>query len=252
MQSLRDEPVERVYIVDNSPDDSLRETVSKFPRAEYLHVENRGFGNAHNIAIQKAIKAGSDFHLILNPDVRWDSPILSRLAHIMHERPECALIQPRIVYPDGRLQHTCRLLPTPLDVFARRFLPSKLLRRRLNRYLLPDEAYDREFKPVYIQGSFMFLRTEALLQTGLFDERFFMYPEDIDLTRRIRRSYDTLYYPHAVIVHDHAAASSRFGRMMRIHIVNMCRYFNKWGWWHDPERRRLNQALLKQISNGKV
>ena len=79
----------------------------------------------------------------------------------------------------------------------------------------------------------MFIRSEALKAEGLFDERFFMYPEDIDLTRRIHRHWKTLYYPACEIVHDHRAESYKSLRMTKIHIINMMRYFNKWGWWVD-------------------
>lgn len=89
----------------------------------------------------------------------------------------------------------------------------------------------------------MFIRSEALKAEGLFDERFFMYPEDIDLTRRIHRHWKTLYYPACEIVHDHRAESYKSLRMTKIHIINMMRYFNKWGWWVDGERRRFNKSI---------
>ena len=247
MASLSQEPVDRVYLIDNSPDDSLALLAASYPIAQYLHISNRGFGNAHNIAMQFAKEAGSQFHLVLNPDVRWSQPILAHLIEAFHKRPKCALMQPTVTYPDGRLQHTCRLIPTPFDVFAKRFLPNAWIRRRLNRYLLPADAYSREFNAVYMQGSFMLLRMSALEEIGGFDERFFMYPEDIDLTRRIRQRFDAIHYPYISIIHDHQAASSRAGRMLRIHIVNMIRYFNKWGWFFDAGRRKLNRRLRAEL-----
>lgn len=247
LASLKDEPAAVIYVVDNSPEPDLEWCASLDSRIDYSHVENRGFGNAHNIAIRKAAAAGSDFHLVLNPDVRWNGLILQQLTEVMDCRNDCVLIQPRIVYPDGSLQHTCRLLPTPLDMFARRFLPKALAARRVKRYLLPDSAYDAEFAAPYMQGSFMLFRTSALCAEGLFDERFFMYPEDIDITRRLHRNHLTLYYPGVTIIHDHAASSQKFGRMMWIHISNMCRYFNKWGWFFDRERRRVNRGLLRSM-----
>ena len=247
LDALSGEEVCRVYLVDNSPDDSLKIFAEGRSNVEYHHIDNRGYGNAHNYAIKKAAALGADYHLVLNPDVRWEGGILCELTRIMDDNSRVGLVQPRICYPDGTLQHTCRLLPTPLDVFAKRFLPSKLTRRRINRYLLPDRAYNSRFNAVYMQGSFMLFRVEALKNVGMFDERFFMYPEDIDITRRIRRQYDAMYVPEITIVHDHAASSSKFGRMMWIHIINMVRYFNKWGWFMDSERHRLNRQLLHEI-----
>ncbi len=91
-------------------------------------------------------------------------------------------------------------------------------------------------------------RLSALKQTGLFDERFFMYPEDIDITRRLHRSYKTMYLPISVIVHQHAAGSRINPRLLKIHIVNMIKYFNKWGWLFDRERRRFNRQLRASIT----
>lgn len=90
----------------------------------------------------------------------------------------------------------------------------------------------------------MFLRVKALERVGLFDERFFMYPEDIDLTRRIHRHFTTLYFPQATVVHAHRAASYKSLKMLWIHMANMVRYFNKWGWIYDAERSKANRQLF--------
>jgi GT2 family glycosyltransferase len=93
----------------------------------------------------------------------------------------------------------------------------------------------------------MFLRTEALTKIGLFDERFFMYPEDIDLTRRIHKEYRTVMYPYAEVIHAHAVESYHSKKMLWIHISNMIKYFNKWGWFFDNERKKINQEILKEL-----
>lgn len=253
--SLSLEPVDMIYFIDNSPDNSLEERIGhlmsnvryKGLNWQYRHVDNRGYGNAHNIAIGMAVDAHSQYHLVLNADVRWSSPVFKTLVEVLEKNPDCGLLQPKILNPDGTLQHTCRLLPTPYDVFGKRFLPPGLIKNRMRRYLLSDEAYGRRFNAVYMQGSFMFFRMSSLKDTGLFDERFFMYPEDIDITRRIRDGYSALYIPEVSVVHDHAAASSRINRMLWIHIVNMIRYFNKWGWFLDAGRRRLNRELMAEL-----
>jgi GT2 family glycosyltransferase len=100
----------------------------------------------------------------------------------------------------------------------------------------------------YLSGCFMLLRQESLRKIGLFDERFFMYPEDIDLSRRMAVCYDTLFFPLATVTHEHGAASRKSLRMLLIHLVNIFKYFNKWGWIHDPIREQLNCRTLKQFS----
>ena len=91
----------------------------------------------------------------------------------------------------------------------------------------------------------MMLRVGALKDTGVFDERFFMYPEDIDLTRRLHRNYRTMFWPEVSIVHCHRAASYGSMKMTWIHVKNMIMYFNKWGWLFDRERRAVNREVLK-------
>jgi GT2 family glycosyltransferase len=98
----------------------------------------------------------------------------------------------------------------------------------------------------YLSGCFMFLRVAALKKVGLFDERFFMYPEDIDLTRRMYKEFKTVFYPEVEITHQHARESYKSLKLFYIHIVNMIRYFNKWGWFFDKERRIVNQRVISQ------
>lgn len=94
----------------------------------------------------------------------------------------------------------------------------------------------------------MLLRVSALREIGLFDERFFMYPEDIDFTRRMHEKYKTIYFPGASIIHDHRAASRKNSRMLKIHAENMLRYFRKWGFFFDRNRRVTNLAFRKELS----
>ena len=108
-------------------------------------------------------------------------------------------------------------------------------------YELRDLDLERPINAPYLSGCFMLLRTKAAVDAGLFDERYFMYPEDIDLTRSIHRDWLTLYYPQWTIVHAHKQASYTNKKMLWVHIQNMCRYFNKWGWFFDPERRLFNR-----------
>lgn len=230
--------------MDNSPDESLRDVAENIPKVSYLHVENRGFGAGHNVAMRRAMENGSDFHLVMNADVMWEGDILTPMLSYMKTHGDVGLAAPKVCYPDGVLQYSCRMLPTPWDVFAKRFLPSTLISRRLDRYLLADADHDREFDCPYLLGSFLLFRTAALRDTGLFDERFFMYPEDIDISRRIHERWRTVFWPGVSIIHAHAAASRKSLRMLRIHIANMIRYFNKWGWWRDHLRHRFNRNLL--------
>ena len=243
---LRSNP-DRIYVIDNSPDDSLRKITEGIKNVDYRYVENRGFGAGHNIAICDILTMG-DYHLVMNADVCWEGDILKPLVDHMDKNPHVGMIAPKIYYPDGTLQYSCRMLPTPPDLFAKRFLPRNIVERRMERYLLASHDHDKELNCPYLLGSFLLFRVEALRDCGVFDERFFMYPEDIDITRRIHEKWHTVFFPGVSIVHEHAAASRKNIRMLWIHLSNMVRYFNKWGWIIDKKRRAFNKALLKELS----
>lgn len=234
----------QIYLVDNSPVASEELSALALPVVYIFNGANLGYGRAHNIAIRESVYDEVEYHLVINSDIEVKASDVAELLAFMDQHHEVGQLIPRVVYPNGELQHVAKLLPTPLDVFGRRFLPKRWMAKRNARYELRFRDYDKPMNVPYLSGCFMLLRTEAVLQARLFDERYFMYPEDIDLTRTIHRNWLTLYMPSVTIVHHHAKASYRSLRYLWIHIVNMCRYFNKWGWWVDKERDLYNNPLI--------
>lgn len=245
VRCLRADNVARIFIIDHSHDDTLASTALSLPDSEYLREPNRGFGAGHNLAICKAIAIGADYHLVVNADVYWQEPLLARLESRMNADPEIGLMLPRVLYPDGKLQYVCKLLPSPADLIAARI--PWLIPWRLNRYRLQKSGYSRTLNVPFLHGCFMLLRVDALRDVGLFDERFFLYMEDTDLCRRIHARYLTLYYPQASIYHAHARASRSSMRMLGIHTRSALLYFKKWGWIKDSERKAMNRAVLDQL-----
>jgi GT2 family glycosyltransferase len=129
----------------------------------------------------------------------------------------------------------------------RRFVPDKLSRKSREKFTLRATGYDRIMFVPYLSGCFMLLRRAALKDVGLFDERFFMYPEDIDITRRIAMKYDTIFYPLVSVRHEYGGASKRSLKMFVVHTYNLIKYFNKWGWFFDNERKYLNLKTLRLL-----
>ena len=241
---LQASDIDRIWVVDNAAQPPLAAITARFPKAHYIPHPNTGYGAAHNTAIRRALAAASDIHFVLNTDIAFSPDDIARIARYMAVRPDVALVHPRIVDTAGRDLWTIRLLPTPFDLIIRRFLPPSWFRARRDRYLLKHLDHAAEWNVPYVQGSFMALRTSALAAEGLFDERFFMYPEDIDLTRRLHARWRTMYLPEVRVVHAHRAASYTSLSMLRTHIVNIIRYFNKYGWLNDPDRTAANRPLL--------
>lgn len=236
-----------LHLVDHSPADTLRPFFEGKEQVKYhFRPENPGFGAGHNFAIRQTLDR-FDLHLVLNPDIFFSAEIWPIIVEHFEANPNTGLLMPRIVDSTGQTQFLAKLLPAPIDLLSKRFLPESWTKKRLRKFRLEESGYNRTMNVPYLSGCFMLLRTQALKQVGLFDERFFMYPEDIDLTRRIHRHFQTLYFPAVSVTHAHEAASYKSLRMLWIHITNMFKYFNKWGWFFDQERKKLNQETLKQI-----
>ena len=247
LASLNSNLVDNIYIVDNSSEKIMADFCAKQNKVIYIPSDNVGYGSGHNKAIRLALKTKAKYHLVLNSDVYFDPDVLKCLSDYMDNNKDVAQVQPNILYPNGKMQYSCRLLPTPMDLIFRRFMPKSMAKKLNYRYTLEFCDHKNEFNVPYHQGSFMLFRIDCLREVGLFDERFFMYPEDIDITRRMHRKYKTMFVPQATVIHAHRAASYKSKKMLKIHIINMIRYFNKWGWIFDKERKTWNQQLLNQL-----
>ncbi|MEI8085647.1 MAG: glycosyltransferase [Paludibacter sp.] len=242
---LKSDVVSKVYLIDNSPTEQVQfSTLGVF--YQFIN-KNIGYGAAHNIALRKTLEQKIPYHLVVNPDIEFEPTILSKIENFMNNNSDIGLLMPKVLYPSGEIQYLCKLIPTPFDFIFRRFLPKKWTVKRIAKFELRTSGYNHEMDVPYLSGCFMFLRTEAIQQVGMFDERFFMYPEDIDLSRRIHRNFRTVFYPEVEIIHQYAQASYSSYKMLFIHIVNLIRYFNKWGWIFDSERRAVNKKTLKQL-----
>ncbi len=241
-----------LYLIDNSPTDKLVALLKSFPalteKITYKHLSrNVGFGTAHNVAFRLALDAGSRYHLLLNPDVRFSPSILTDLYTYMEANPDVGLSMPRVTYPDGSPQHVCKLLPRPIDVLVRRFVPLPCLRELFDkRYELRYVAEcDRAVDVPSLSGCFMFIRCSLLNEVKGFDERFFMYVEDVDLCRRIGERARTVCLPYLAISHEFSRGSYHDSKLLKHHLLSMIRYFNKWGWLCDPKRKAVNARALR-------
>lgn len=238
-----------LYVVDNSTP-PLQHELFEHPRVRYVHAgENLGFGKAHNRAF--AMAAGtSDAHLLLNPDILFEPHVLHELGRFLGANQQIGAVMPRITYPDGSLQRLCKLLPTPVDLIFRRFIPFDGIKTKINqRYELHGLAQDRPTPVPTLSGCFLLVRSKLLHRLGGFDERFFMYMEDVDLVRRIGDVSDTVYLPSVEVKHAYAKGSYRNLKLLRYHLHSAILYFNKWGWIFDQDRNEKNKKALAALQN---
>lgn len=239
----------KLYLIDNSSEPNKELERLSGEKIEYIfNNKNLGFGKAHNIGLRKAVADESDFHLILNPDVLFDSDILTELASVLEKDQTIGLISPLIKYPNGEIQRLCKLLPNPKQLIFRRFLKNSSQLEKMNRELeLQMFGYDRTADIPWLSGCFLFSRTSFLEKIGGFDERFFMYMEDVDLSRRSLNYARNVFYPHVSIVHFYEKGSYKSKKLTMYHLTSAIKYFSKWGWFFDKERETINQKALEKL-----
>jgi GT2 family glycosyltransferase len=242
----------KIYVVDNSPGDSLRAACSSMAGVEYIFAgANLGYSKAHNLAMKSSL-GDCAYYVVSNPDIYFEKGTLEKLFHFMEANKDIGLVMPKVLYPDGRMQYLCKLLPTPLDLGFRRFLPFRnYVEHRNEVYELRFTDYDTIMDVPYLSGSFMFIRTEVFKKVGFFDERFFMYLEDVDLSRRIHSHYRTVYYPETSVYHGYKKDSYKSPLVLRHHVVSAMKYFNKWGWLFDKERDIMNRETIERLGYSK-
>ena len=231
--------------MDNSPTQALRPYVVD-SGAEYVHLgQNVGYGSGHNVVFRRNLES-SEYHLVLNPDVSFEPQIPLVLYEFMNGRPDVGLVMPRIQYPDGTDQRLCKKLPTPFDLISRRFLGGigrSLFSGQLRSYQMLDVDLRVAREVPCLSGCFMFIRCATLYEVGYFDERYFMYMEDVDLCRRIGEQYKTAFFPNVSVTHGYAKGSYRDFALLRYHLQSAIKYFMKWGWFRDSKRVFLNSRI---------
>ena len=217
-----------VVIADNASEDNtvalLRE---RYPQVTVLEMGgNLGFGAAHNRAIATV---DSEYHVVMNPDITFDSDVLSALAAYLDENETAVLATPLILNADGSVQAVPRVLPKRRYMFAgqlERF--GGVFRRWRDEYTRRRETFDVPTAIAFCTGCFMMVRTATLKEVGGFDDRFFMYMEDADLSRRLARHGALMLVPDVKVTHRWEKASGKSGKFLKIHLQSMRRYFKKW------------------------
>ena len=221
-----------VIVIDNgSRDRTCAVTREARPDAQLLrNPENRGVAPARNQGIRQA---RGEYIVILDDDTVVRPGALDCLVRYLEDHPAAGLCGPRLTGANGELQLSCRRFPTLLDKLARRLpLPSTTVRNITAEAEMADWDHG-SVRPVdYMIGACQVIRRSALEQVGLFDERIFYGPEDVDICLRLQQAgWPVVYNPEAVVVHEErrmtrSPASSLFWK----HFRGLCYFFWKHGY----------------------
>ncbi|MFN0213500.1 MAG: glycosyltransferase family 2 protein [Saprospiraceae bacterium] len=193
-----------VWVVDNnSADDSVRMVRERFPEVKLIaNKDNPGFAIANNQAIRQS---SGEYVLLLNPDTLVEEDTLRKCLNFMDLHPDAGALGCKLLDGSGKfLPESKRGFPTPWVAFCKTFGLSSLFQLSpvFNRYHLGHLPENETNEVDVLAGCFMFMRKTALDKSGLFDEAFFMYGEDIDLSYRIQQAgFKNYYFPETKIIH---------------------------------------------------
>ena len=217
-----------VYVVDNhSADDTLTLLSAQYPQVSVISLDdNVGFGAAHNRVLPLLT---SEYHAIINPDIVFKDDVLTALCEYLDEDADAVLATPLILNPDGTPQAVPRVLPKRRYMFAgqlERF--GGVFRKWRDTYTRRNETFTQPTPVEFCTGCFMVWRTSVLQELGGFDDRFFMYMEDADLSRRGAKFGKLMLCPQVSVTHVWEKASSKSRHFLKIHLRSMQLYFAKW------------------------
>lgn len=216
----------KLYVVDNNSTDGTVEHIKEnYPQVEVVALnENIGFGAGHNKAVRMV---DSDYHVIINPDIVFIENSIKKMVDYLENNEDIGVLSPKICFPDGREQILGKKDPHFKYILASRLRgdePGTLLKK----YAMLDCDLTKPIDIENASGCFMVFRTSILKKIDGFDERYFMYFEDADITRKARKYSRVVYYPEAVVSHVWNRDSKHNFKLLAIHIHSMLKYYWKW------------------------
>ncbi|MDO4483517.1 MAG: glycosyltransferase family 2 protein [Clostridia bacterium] len=218
-----------VHIVDNSPETGDQMKISwRFPGV-HIHQskKNLGFGRGNNLVLPEL---DSDYHLLINPDVTFEPDLLARMMDYMDRHRDAVILTPRVFNADGSEQFLPKKQPTVRYLAGGFFEKLGTAFARLRQeYTMADKTITRPVQVEFATGCFLLIRTEAFRRLGGFDERFFLYQEDSDLSRRASSIGTIIYHPDMHITHEWARENVRTLKGTCRQLVSVVKYFAKWG-----------------------
>lgn len=222
-----------VVVDNNSQDGSADMVANDYPWVKLIRLKkNSGYAGGHNIVYGRT---ENPICIVLNPDVVVMPDSLQTLVQMFNEFPRAAIIGPCLLNPDGSPQYSARRFYTWRAVLCRRLpMPGK---KKVNDYhLMKDQYLNQCLNVDWILGAAMGIRRSAFNEKDLFDTRYKLYFEDVDLCYFVRKNgWDVLYCPSSKMIHDHqrVSASGIFNRATLYHFVSWLKF-----WWKSKVEHR--------------
>ncbi len=220
-----------VIVVDNASSDGTVSFIKEnFPEVITIsNNRNLGFAAANNEGIKRA---GGDFVFLLNPDTIVKPEVLNTLVNYLREHGDVGAVGPLLLNEDGTVQNSVRRFPTFRGALYRHtaFRYFKVFKGAYKSWMMKDFDYSKQANVEQLMGAAILLRREVLEKTGAFDERYFMYYEDVDLCYRIRQAgWQIVFSPQTSIIHLGGRSSGQMPLRIKIMAAgSLLRFFSKY------------------------
>lgn len=230
-----------VILVENNSGEDLTEFLSFGENVKLvISNENLGMGRGNNLGIENS---SGEYILILNPDTVIKDKAILTLINYLRANSQVGLIGPKLLYPDKSLQLSCSRFPTFFIPVLRRTFLGDYFKKIRDSFTMSDFDHNSVLPVDWLMGSCLMFKRCYTLENGKifcpkFDDRYFMYFEDIDLARSIKEEgLEVIYNPEAIVIHDHARQSAKHAwylaifkdKLTWVHITSWLKYFIKWG-----------------------
>lgn len=209
-----------LYVIDNASSDDTVQNISHIPDVKILKQnKNIGFGAAHNKILEQQM---GKYHFVINPDIIISDDVLSDMADFMEQNPNVVMCMPKILNEDGSEQKLPKEKPTFKALFFGRL--SKKIR---NEYIWAHKSITEVTDVDFCTGCFFCIRSEVFKKLGGFDERFFMYLEDADLTQRAKKHGRVVMNPQISVTHSWKRESAKSIKYLLIHTLSAIKFLLK-------------------------
>ena len=236
-----------VIVVDNGSQDSTTEMISNnFPEIKLIkNTSNKGVAPARNQGLQIA---QGKYLLLLDVDTTVAVGTIDVLIDYLDKHSTIGLVGPKLFYPDGQLQYSCRKFPTVWTKVLRR-VPVKAAERFLIDELYKSWDHNSVREVDYVIGACQLIRRKAIEEIGYLDNAMFYGAEDVDCCLRLQKAdWKVVYNPHAIVIHKEQRITKKrlFSKITWKHILSLMRYFHKHHYYFS--KRKLYSQLRRKLS----
>ncbi len=211
----------KLYVIDNASSDGTTDLIEKSGQAVVIkNDKNIGFGAAHNVVLKQEI---GKYHFVINPDITLNGDVISDMVDFFESNPNVVMAMPKILNEDGTEQK----LPKERPTFKKLFF-GRLSDKIRSEYVWADRDINTPCKIDFCTGCFFCIRGEAFKKLLGFDERYFMYLEDADLSLKVKTKGQVMMLPQFSVTHAWERESSKSLKYLIIHIVSCFKFLIKW------------------------